>query len=92
MVFVVKHIKNKHEKILVEMREKIIENKMYENYVKDPHRMMGPSQNPSVNQFPHQNNNYKYNRPSGGGGARRHDSKLNQFQHEKKDYKDYDEP
>lgn len=43
MQFVVKHIKNKHEKDLLEMKDKIIENKMYENYVKDPHRMMGPS-------------------------------------------------
>lgn len=42
MVFVVKHIKNKHEKTLQELKEKLIEQKMYENYVKDPHRMMGP--------------------------------------------------
>jgi len=25
------------------MKEKIIENKMFDNYVIDPHRMMGPS-------------------------------------------------
>jgi hypothetical protein len=45
MVYLVKHYKNKHEKVLLEMKEKIIEDKMYENYVNDPHRMMGPSQN-----------------------------------------------
>jgi len=42
---VIKHIKHKHEKTLAEIKEKIIENKMFDNYVIDPHRMMGPSQN-----------------------------------------------
>lgn len=47
LVFVVKHIKNKHEKTLLEMKDKMIEQRMYEAYVKDPHRMMGPSQSAS---------------------------------------------
>lgn len=46
-MFVVKHIKNKHDKTLLDMRDKMVEHRMYEAYVKDPHRMMGPSQSAS---------------------------------------------
>ncbi len=76
-----KHIKNKHEKTLLEMKDKMIEQRMYEAYVKDPHRMMGPSQSTSQTQFP-----VKFNRPS------RRNETRNYPVHEKKDYRDFDEP
>ena len=57
---------------------------MFDNYVIDPHRMMGPSQN--MNQMP-QFNNHNFRRYNN----RRYDGRGNSL-HEKKDYKDYDEP